>query len=245
MIRTLLAAASAAAVLSAAGAAAATTLSAASDSAFTTLTGAGDHAFTKQGGVSVRAGLAGSGDWEYAVVNGSDFPIGAPGQVAWGSGSALDPAVQPFASYTSAGLLSLAFARDGTTYGASGQVGAGVDTIWIRARTGSATTGSTAFLQGLHLSLTDGSLIALGDLTGDANAEYLGFADLRLRDGFSLSFDQGAFQVGTATRSNVMLQVKVGSSPIAAIPEPGTWALMIGGFGLTGAALRRRALAAA
>ena len=27
---------------------------------------------------------------------------------------------------------------------------------------------------------------------------------------------------------------------IAAIPEPTTWALMIGGFGLAGAALRRR-----
>jgi hypothetical protein len=31
----------------------------------------------------------------------------------------------------------------------------------------------------------------------------------------------------------------------APIPEPGTWALMIGGFGLVGAALRRRALVAA
>ena len=30
-----------------------------------------------------------------------------------------------------------------------------------------------------------------------------------------------------------------------AIPEPGTWALMIGGFGLAGAALRRRQAAAA
>jgi hypothetical protein len=27
---------------------------------------------------------------------------------------------------------------------------------------------------------------------------------------------------------------------VAAIPEPGTWALMISGFGLMGAALRRR-----
>lgn len=31
----------------------------------------------------------------------------------------------------------------------------------------------------------------------------------------------------------------------AAVPEPGVWALMIGGFGLTGAALRRRAVATA
>jgi hypothetical protein len=29
------------------------------------------------------------------------------------------------------------------------------------------------------------------------------------------------------------------------VPEPATWALMIGGFGLAGAALRRKALVAA
>jgi hypothetical protein len=32
----------------------------------------------------------------------------------------------------------------------------------------------------------------------------------------------------------------VGINSISAVPEPGTWALMIGGFGLAGAALRRR-----
>lgn len=32
----------------------------------------------------------------------------------------------------------------------------------------------------------------------------------------------------------------ISGSPAAAVPEPAAWALMIGGFGLTGAALRRR-----
>ena len=31
-----------------------------------------------------------------------------------------------------------------------------------------------------------------------------------------------------------------GNDAIASVPEPATWALMIGGFGLAGAALRRR-----
>ena len=35
-----------------------------------------------------------------------------------------------------------------------------------------------------------------------------------------------------------------GASPVPLIPEPASWALMIGGLGLTGAALRRRRLAA-
>jgi hypothetical protein len=33
--------------------------------------------------------------------------------------------------------------------------------------------------------------------------------------------------------------------PTAAVPEPATWALMIGGFGLAGGALRRRRMPAA
>lgn len=32
----------------------------------------------------------------------------------------------------------------------------------------------------------------------------------------------------------------IGNAAVSAAPEPGTWALMIGGFGLAGAALRRR-----
>ncbi len=46
------------------------------------------------------------------------------------------------------------------------------------------------------------------------------------------SFD---FQVGTHETNIVFELVKTG-----AVPEPATWAMMISGFGLTGAALRRR-----
>ena len=35
------------------------------------------------------------------------------------------------------------------------------------------------------------------------------------------------------------------NNAIAAVPEPTTWALMIGGFGLAGASLRRRRMVAA
>ena len=41
------------------------------------------------------------------------------------------------------------------------------------------------------------------------------------------------------------LDQEVGFTLVAGVPEPATWALMIGGFGLTGAAMRRRVTAAA
>ena len=37
-------------------------------------------------------------------------------------------------------------------------------------------------------------------------------------------------------------KISVAAVETGAIPEPATWALMIGGFGLAGAALRRRRL---
>ena len=39
---------------------------------------------------------------------------------------------------------------------------------------------------------------------------------------------------------DVALKVNFGALPAAAVPEPATWAMMIGGFGLVGSALRRR-----
>ena len=48
-----------------------------------------------------------------------------------------------------------------------------------------------------------------------------------------------AFGGGTTTLGNTVTQL--GAAPIGgAVPEPGTWALMILGFGLVGSALRRR-----
>ena len=56
------------------------------------------------------------------------------------------------------------------------------------------------------------------------------FADGRL--GF-YNFSQGGVQYSAFTKSD-------GSFPVSAIPEPATWAMMIVGFGLVGAAIRRR-----
>ncbi len=52
------------------------------------------------------------------------------------------------------------------------------------------------------------------------------------------SSDSTAFQV--APRSGVVVLASV-ASPVGVVPEPAGWALMISGFGLAGASLRRRA----
>ena len=58
---------------------------------------------------------------------------------------------------------------------------------------------------------------------------YVGFEDIPFGDGADYNYDDESFVfTNTATAVN------------GAVPEPATWALMISGFGLAGAALRRR-----
>lgn len=69
---------------------------------------------------------------------------------------------------------------------------------------------------------------------GELTKSFFSFtgADFRLlyRGNGPVTFDPGAFYAKTARIS----------APGAAIPEPATWAMMIGGFALAGAAARRR-----
>lgn len=49
-----------------------------------------------------------------------------------------------------------------------------------------------------------------------------------------------SFTPGTFTAQNGVTVTGQGFSPVAAVPEPGTWAMMLLGFGAMGVALRRR-----
>ena len=54
------------------------------------------------------------------------------------------------------------------------------------------------------------------------------------------NYDTGRLEYQNRARL-VLTSITVGPASVeAAVPEPGTWALMIGGFGMVGMALRRR-----
>jgi len=65
-----------------------------------------------------------------------------------------------------------------------------------------------------------------------------GLLQISLKD---TEFNAGLFGLneGPGHGGNVKAKFKL-LSPSAAVPEPATWAMMIGGFGLVGAAMRRR-----
>lgn len=91
----------------------------------------------------------------------------------------------------------------------------------------------------------DGTLVTVGSLGGlDLSAsDAIGF-DISRWSGLSyLSYDGGLYSVNLATGGTTLLgDIGVaGVTDIAVgVPEPTTWALMIGGMGLVGAVLRRR-----
>jgi len=91
---------------------------------------------------------------------------------------------------------------------------------------------------------TAGAQFSTGKLLGDGHnpsrwVSGTGIMDSTLSVGQSLAMtdaDRLAFDV-------IGWDLKSGGGPVQGVPEPDTWAMMIAGFGLAGAALRRRRLA--
>ena len=54
----------------------------------------------------------------------------------------------------------------------------------------------------------------------------------------ALGLTPGQFNFGTYS-DTIQLNI-IGDSVVGAVPEPATWAMMIGGFGIAGASMRRR-----
>ena len=210
------------AALITAGTASAGVVSFASDTDFIAYQSGGG--FTKQFGGNVRWGSGTtSGDWEYAVVDGNDIPIGAVGQAPWGGSNAHDVTFTYDAGASSATL-------DLSGIGSVARTVVGAPTsVFARIRD-SVTVFSTLSLIEIDLAFNGvGVDYSLNLLTGDANAEYWGVEDPNLQYGFTITSD-ASLDGPRTSGSDPMYQFKVG------IPSPAT----LGLFGFAGLAASRR-----
>ena len=78
--------------------------------------------------------------------------------------------------------------------------------------------------------------------SGDPNGQYCNWTPV----GVNFNGTAKSINFGGTANFVVFDDITFGSATPGVVPEPGTWALMIGGFGMAGAALRsrRRALTA-
>jgi hypothetical protein len=85
-------------------------------------------------------------------------------------------------------------------------------------------------------NVTLGNFRAFGDLTGAANLANSYLSNVRTG---VWSGDVNAVRILASAGNNSQNQIYLAAS--SAVPEPATWAMMLSGFGLMGAAMRRRA----
>lgn len=126
----------------------------------------------------------------------------------------------------------------------SNNVGADAQTFWTgtlsaTAEGGWVTFSGTSFLY----DPTAGDLLLEIDHAADPNSEY--YADDYIRSSYSYdnTLSQRAYRYGGdwADAAGYAIDTRFGvSGASGAVPEPASWALMLGGFGLVGGALRSR-----
>jgi PEP-CTERM motif len=110
---------------------------------------------------------------------------------------------------------------------------------------------STAFISGGWSSDNNGLQILLNGVdTGNASTDFaqfsIGFAPFSITGGFVSGINTLDFIVNNGGGPTALrVEMSGDAKATGAVPEPGTWALMISGFGLAGAALRRRRTAVA
>jgi hypothetical protein len=96
-------------------------------------------------------------------------------------------------------------------------------------------SGLNYFIGGRDANDNDSYATSVSDLVTSSSIQFLGSANSSAGSGFA--FPNTVNNITTGGRFGANFQFRVVD---AAVPEPGTWALMICGFGLAGSALRYR-----
>jgi hypothetical protein len=196
-----------------------------SDAEFIALQTSG--AFAKTFGGNVRWGDAlAAGDWEYAIVNSGDFPIGSPANSPWTGTNAHDVTF----TYDGVGSATLALSGIGSITRA---VPPTASVMFARVKD---SVSPLSLLSNITLDLAFNGVgvdYSYSLLTGDSNAEYWGVIDPNLQLGFTLRAN-AVLDGPRSAGSDPMYQFKVG------VPEPGTALLVcLGGLLATRRGRRR------
>lgn len=121
------------------------------------------------------------------------------------------------------------------------------DTLNINNLNFALTSGGT--FDNLEFNLFGGDATSASFVITDNAGEIFNFVNLALGNGSSFFGFRGidgqtirnvAFTTAGGTGIQDIRQIRLDETPVAAVPEPATWAMMLAGFGLLGYALRLR-----
>jgi hypothetical protein len=170
-----------------------------------------------------RGNNANNGDWEIGVGEAtSQAGKFNQSQFTWGDGT------YDFSATWNASGLALTVNGQTTSYNAP-LLG---DTLRLGAKRDATVTVGT--VDGFAFTET------LNGTLGNGTVNYLHLFSNDNWGGDGVTFT-GTVRIGGVDGRGSASQIFFQNGDFAAIPEPATWAMMIGGFGLVGAAMRRRA----
>lgn len=175
--------------------------------------------FVKYFGGNLRWGNnATNGDWEVAVVDGNDYPLGTPEQYTWEGLHSYSFVVTPDQPGQFNTSLTVDTNANQVVHTAQAQTLGSINALAIRANADSDNGDVATLYDPITINLSSGGQITLPTLVGDSGdgtygsgAEYFVVIDDRLNDGFEV---KGSALLQDGARSYPMYSFKVGRVPI-------------------------------